>query len=41
MITLVCVCAHNDLIDGAHLHDVLELFIHVSQSELAYREDIK
>ena len=28
----------HDLIDGAHLHDVLKLFVHVSQSELTVFE---
>ncbi len=27
---------HNDLVDWTHLHDVLELLIHVPQSKLTY-----
>ena len=30
---------HNDLVEGAHLNDVLKLFVHVTQSKLTYGEE--
>ena len=30
---------HYDLVEGSHLHDVLKLFVHVSQSKLTYGEE--
>ena len=34
LLTIKLLRPHNDLVDGPHLHDVLELFVHVPQSEL-------
>ena len=32
---------HNDLVEGSHLHDVLKLFVHVSQSKLTCGEGVR
>ena len=32
---------HNDLVEGAHLHDVLKLFVHVTQSKLTCVEGVR
>lgn len=34
----VCVCVYHNLSKWTHLHDVLELLIHVSEGELACKE---
>lgn len=34
-------CCYHDLSEGAHLHDVLELLVHVSERELACRSEVR
>lgn len=33
-------CCYHDLSEWAHLHDVLELLVHVSERELACRSEV-